>query len=224
VSRRGLSAAVAGAIVAGLVVASAVLADTVRIRTADQDAARLMVVQAIDLGSAAGWIGGPVKPTPPTPVKCTAFGPKRVPLVQTGSAESFWSRAGLQFDSQAQVLETARMVRADWQRTIVPPAVLPCLRTTFTSHLQKGERLVSFARVSFPKVGATTAAFRGVIDVRAQGRVRQLAIEIVLFTTGRATLDLTTTTTADAVEQVRPAEIALAQDMLGRAEEAAGIA
>ena len=212
------------AILVSFVSVGAALADTVRLTTAGQDAARLMIVQRVDLGSGSGWTGGPVTPTPAKAVSCPGFGPKRVELVETGSAESYYSRDGLEFDSQAEVLKTARMVTADWQRTIAPPHVLPCLQNEFAAHLQRGEKLVSFDRISFPKVGTQTAAFRGVIDLTATGQRVRLAVDIVLFTTGRATLDLTTTTPLSAVATVRPAEIALTRDMLGRAESAAGIA
>jgi hypothetical protein len=211
-------------ILTSLVSAPGALADTVRPTTADQDAARLMVVQRIDLGSGSGWTGGPVKPSPPSPITCAAFGPKRVELVQTGSAESFFSATGLQFHSHAQVLQTARMVSLDWQRTVVPRAVLPCLAAAFSSHLERGEKVVSFNRIPFPPVGETTAAFRGVIDLKGSGHSVRLAIDIVLFTTGRATLDLTTTTPLGSVALVRPDEVALARDMAGRAAAASDIA
>jgi len=225
VRARSGKAAVLWTILFALAGAAAALGDTVRHTTADQDIARLAVVQSADFGSATGWVGGPVTPSPPKPIHCPAYHAKPVALVQTGSAESFFSRGGLQFDSQVQVLRTARMVTLDWQRTVVPAVVEPCLATAFASHLEKGETLVSFGRTSFPKVGSLTAAYRGVIDVKqANGGKVRLAIDIVLFTTGRVTLDLTTTVRLASAASVRPAEVSLARDMAGRAASASGTA
>jgi hypothetical protein len=221
---RSLGAAVAGLVAAALATPGAVLADKVRIAAADQGAARLMVVQRIDLGPASGWSGGPVAPPPATPVNCSAFGPQKVELVLTGSAESFFRHSGLQFDSRAQVLRSDRMVRPDWQRTVAPPAAVTCLRTTFASHVPRGERLVSFGRVAFPRVGDETAAFRAVVDLTSPGHRVRLMVEVVLFTVGRAELNLTTTSALSAAASVRPAEVSLVRDMAGRATTALGAA
>jgi hypothetical protein len=210
--------------VLALACATCAPADVVHHTNGDQDIARLSVLQSVDFGSAKGWAGGPVTPSPPKPISCPADHAKPVTLVQTGSAESFFSRDGLQFDSQAQVLRTARMVDLDWQRAVASAVVQPCLAKAFTSHLEHGETFVSFGRTSFPKVGGLTTAYRGVIDVKTGGRKVRLAIDIVLFTSGRVTLDLTTTMELASAASVRPAEVTLARDMAGRAASALGAA
>ncbi len=48
---------------------------------------------------------------------------------------------GVEFDSEAQVLQTPAMVRLDWQRTVLSPQVLPCLRSNLKKHLSASERL-----------------------------------------------------------------------------------
>jgi hypothetical protein len=221
---RSLCAAVVGVFLASLLVASFALADNVRIVTADQNAARLMVVQRVDLGSVPGWVGGAVQLSPSSKIPCAPFEPTPGGLVLTGVAGSFFRNTGLQFDSRAQVLKTERLVRLDWSHNVTPRAALGCLRKNFTSHLRETERLVSFGRVGFPRIGDQTAAFRAVVDLTAPGQRVRLMVEIVLFSVGRAELNLTTTAALSAAASVRPAEVALARDMAGRAATALGAA
>jgi hypothetical protein len=116
------------------------------------------------------------------------------------------------------------MVRADWAHNVKPASALTCLRKNFTTHLPGSERLVSFGRVGFPRIGDDTAAFRAVVDLHGPGQRVRLMVEFVLFTVGRAELNLTTTAALSAAASVRPAEVALARDMAGRAATAMGAA
>src|SRR5207248_3441408 len=86
--------------------------------------------------------------------------------VLVGVAESVWRQSGLEYNSEAQVLRTSEMVRLDWQRTVVAPQVLPCLRTGMSKQLPASERLVSFGRIPFPRLSTYTRAFRAVVDVK----------------------------------------------------------
>ena len=67
---------------------------------------------------------------------------------------------------------------------------------------------MSFGRVGFPRIGDDTAAFRAVVDLSAPGQRVRLMVEMVLFTVGRAELNLTTTAALSAAASVRPAEVA----------------
>ena len=77
-----------------------------------------------------------------------------------GAADNTWSNTGIEIDSEAQVLQTPAMVGLDWQRTVVDPRVLPCVRSGLADQIPNDQgALVSLERVSFPKVGGHASAF-----------------------------------------------------------------
>ena len=120
---------------------------------ADQAIARSIVLTQSDVGSA--WKGGAKKVDTSAPPTCPNFDPKQSDLLVTGDAESMFSddAAGVQYDSEAQVLQTAQMVQLDWQRSIPQPGLLPCLRTILAKSLPANERIVSVTRVEDPEAG-----------------------------------------------------------------------
>ena len=122
-----------------------------------------------DLGSASGWSGGRIKPDLSPGPTCPNYHPKQSDLVLTGAAESSYRRSGLAFDSEVQVLQTARMVRLDWQREVLAPGAVPCLRRDLTQKLGSSAKVVSFRKISFPNIATYTAAFRGLISVSVLG-------------------------------------------------------
>jgi len=185
----------------------------IRFNAADQAAARAAVMRKSDLGSAPGWSGGARKPDLSADESCPNFNPKQSDLVLTGAAETEFSQAALDFDSEAQVLATARMVKLDWQRVVLTPGLLPCLRSQTAP---AGAKLVSLRKIPFPRLATYTAAFRLVTDVRASGSTVRLFVDIVLVGRNRTEITLRTTAPYTARAAVKAAEVRLARILVGR--------
>jgi hypothetical protein len=137
--------------------------------------------------------------------------------VLTGAAASLRKGQGLTFESEAQVLQTARMVRLDWQRSIQTAAAAPCLREVFAKELGTKATLVSFGRIPFPHVGGESAAFRALFDVNAQGQAVRIMLELVAVVRGRTEITLTAAAPAAAQRAVSAADVRLARILAGRA-------
>ena len=146
------AAALLAALAAALLLAGAAVADKeqIHLTAAGQAAARAAVMHRADLGGGGGWTGGPKKPDLSSGTGCANFKPKQSDLVLIGAAENVFRHPGVEFDSEAQVLETPAMVRLDWQRTVLAPQVMPCLRSNLEKQLTASERLVSVRRIPFP--------------------------------------------------------------------------
>ena len=116
---------------------------------ADQTLARSVVLKAADLGSASRWSGGVTAGDTTQPRSCSNFHPRQSDLVITGDAQSDYTptTGGLEYHNEAQIMQNAKMVRLDWQRNVLDPAALSCLRTFFVKNLVGGEQLVSLAPV-----------------------------------------------------------------------------
>ena len=73
---------------------------------------------------------------------------------ETGAAASNWHRGTRQINEQTEVLQTTRMVSQEWRLQVTAPGAVACLRTVLTqSFAVTGLKLVSFKRISFPKLG-----------------------------------------------------------------------
>ena len=191
--------------------------EKIQLTSAGQAAARAALLTRADLGSSSGWTGGPKKPDlSPTP-PCAGFDPKQSDLTLNGAAESVYKHpAGIQFDSNVQVLATPHMVALDWRRSVLAPGLIPCLRSGFAKTLGPSARLVSLERIAFPKLATYAAAFRSVIEVTSGAtRVRVMA-DIVLVGRGRTEITLTTTAPFASVGTIAPAEIRLARILISR--------
>jgi len=190
--------------------------EQVRFNPADQAAARAAVLRKTDLGS--GWGGGRTKPDTSAKMSCPGYEPKQSDLVLTGAAETVWGRSGIQLQSLAQVLKTPAMVARDWQRTVVDPRAIACLRTTLAKGLTSRERLVSFKRAAFSRLARYSRLYRAVIEVRAQGQKVRVLADFVLV--GRRRTELTLSVAApDAIRaSVSRSEVKWARTMLARAD------
>lgn len=215
---RGMTSALAASAVV-LVSAAGVFAgdgkQQVKLNKRDQAAARVAVLRRTDLGS-SGWQGGSVKPDLSSTPNCPHFQPKVSDLVVTGAAETAFNRSSLEFSSVAEVLETRRMVRLDWRRSVVPRAAVPCLRRTLANGLAAGARIVSFARVPFPHVGTRSARFRGVIRIDVLGRTTRLVTDIVITFRSRTEITLDAAGPASAARSISAAEARLARALVSR--------
>ena len=182
---------------------------------ADQAAAKRIVARQTDLGTAP-WKGGFTKPDL-TPVTCSNFHPKQSDLVLTGVAEADWEYQGLRIETIAQVLKTRAMVVADWQRTVVAPAAIPCLRSHLVKQLGSGVTLASFRRVIFPPVTTNARAYVLLLDVKTtSGKVR-VAVEVVLVAKGRTELTIVSTAPNVVQNVIAQVDAQLARTLLARA-------
>ena len=188
----------------------------VKLNAHDNALARAAVIQRADLGSASGWKGGMTKPDL-TPISCPGYHPKLSDLVLTGVAESQFTNGALSFQSDAQVLRTAKMVRLDWQRSIEATGVVSCLRSSLAKSLGSVAKVVSLAKRAFPQVSTYTAAYRARANVEAQGTTVELLIDLVVFGRSRTELTLTVTAPAAAAATISAAEARLARILVARA-------
>jgi hypothetical protein len=190
--------------------------EQVHFTAADEAAAKRAVAQRSDFGG-GDWRGGIRKPDLSPAPTCANFHPLQSDLVLTGAAASEWDEHGLHIETQAQVLQTQAMVAADWQRTVVAPAAIPCLRVHLVKQLGTGITFVRFRRILFPPVATQSRAYLLLVDVKTStGKVR-VALEIVLV--GRDRTELTIISSAPNTAQgfVGDADAELAQALVARA-------
>ena len=200
---------------ASVALAGAVDRPKIRLSAADNAVARAAVLRRADLGSGANWQGGARKPDLSPEHLCPHFNPKQSDLVLTGIAESIFSEGTLAFDSQTQVLQTPRMLQLNWQRSVVAPGLLSCLRTTTAKSSPPGT-VVSIAKLAFPRVATYTAAFRLTTDVHTPGGTVRLFVDLAMFGRGRTQITLTTSGPYSARVPVKAAEIRLAKVLATR--------
>jgi hypothetical protein len=193
--------------------------EQIHLTAADQAFARATVLKKADLGTVGTWTGGSVKPDLGSVPPCASFKPKQSDLVLTGAAETKFKQPGIEFDSEAQVLRTAQMVKLDWQRTVIAPGLLPCLRTVLAKSSGPTTTVVSVRRIAFPHVSQYAAAIRVLLDVKvASSTVPVRAfVDVVFVGHGRTEISLTTTALLLNDTVTRAAEARLALIMAARA-------
>ncbi|HET7129746.1 MAG TPA: hypothetical protein VFJ93_11800 [Gaiellaceae bacterium] len=213
--RTALAALCLAAVAAGAALAAGGEMEQIRFTKADQAAAKRAVALRSDLGSGA-WTGGFTKPDLSAAPTCANFHPKQSDLVLTGAAQTDWRNQGLQIETEAQILKTHAMVLADWQRTVLAPTAIPCLRSHLLKELGAGVTFVSFRRVIFPPVATRAQAYVLLVDVKTTtGKVR-VAIEVVLVGRNRTELTLVSTAPNVAQKVVADADAQLARAMVAR--------
>jgi hypothetical protein len=193
--------------------------EQIHLTAADQAFARAAVLKKADLGTVGTWTGGTVKPDLGSSPPCGSFEPKQSDLVLTGAAETKWRQPGIEFDSEAQVLRAAQMVSLDWQRTVMAPQLLPCLRTVLAKNAGSSTQIVSVRRIAFPRISQYTAAIRVVLDVKigtSPVPVRAF-VDLVFVGRGRTEISLTTTALFLNDKITRAAEARLALILAARA-------
>lgn len=138
-------------------------------------------------------------------------------MVLIGSAETQWKRQGLVFQSDAQVLATPKMVLLDWQRTVVAPQMLPCMRSALERKFSGGTTaFVSAHWVPFPRFATYTRALRIVLNVTTTTGHVPVMLDTVLVGRGQTEVTLTATAPLAAAAAVRAAEIRLARLLIAR--------
>lgn len=209
-----LCASAAAALVApGAASASSPSEEKIAYTAAGQAKAKAEVLRRSDLPQ--GWAGGKRKPDVSSTEPCS-YKPKQNDLVLIGAAETDWRKPGFQVLSEAQVPRTAANVRRDWQRTILAPQVIPCLRQGFGKTLGSDATLASFGRVAFPHLASLTQAFRAVFDLKSGSPSVPVEIDIVALGSWRNELTLTLTGLAAAGATLHGEEVHLAQRLAGR--------
>ena len=217
--RRGLAIAAASAVLgAGSAAAATLDREQHHFNAADQAAARAAVLQKADLG--AGWTGGKKTPDLSAPLTCANYDPKQSDLVLTGVAETYWRHAGLELDTEAQVLQTTAMVKLDWQRTVVDPHATSCMKEQLVKTVAKSAnvKLVGFRRVAFPHVGTYARAYLTTIEVTANGKTVPLVVEDVLVGAKRTELTIESTAARSEQAAVHAVDIRLAKILVARAK------
>jgi hypothetical protein len=209
---------VAAGVAASVAVASIADKEQIHLTNAGQAAARAAVLTKADLGTAPGWTGGAKKPDLSSTPPCPGFRPKQSDLVVNGAAETVFKQPAIQFDSEAQVLQTAHMVKLDWQRTVIAPQILPCLRIAVAKSAGTSAHVTSIRRTAFPRVATFTSAIRILLDVKTSGSTTPVTVfvDVVLVGRGRTEITLTTTAPLLASSAVRAAEIRLARILAAR--------
>lgn len=182
---------------------------------ADQSLARSVVLKAGDLGSASDWSGGVTAAETTQPRSCSNFHPSQADLVITGDAQSDYTptTGGLQYHSEAQIMQTAKMVRVDWRRNVLDPAALDCLRTFFVKNLAGSQHLVSLTRLTVPHIATYTAGYRALVD---QLGVRNM-IDVLFVGRNRTEITLEISAPYAARATVEKSELRLAKLLVGRA-------
>jgi hypothetical protein len=209
------------AVLALIVVAAAGAGTTPprRYTAADQALARSLVLRQSDVGSASLWHGGMEKPSASGAPSCPGYHPDESDLPITGDAESTYSNqaAGVEYDSEAQILQTAKMVELDWQRSF-QPGLIPCLRSTVKQGLSASETLVSVGLISVPKISTFTAEYRIVLDIHRTTAPKTVPVmtDILLVGHDRAEITLTTTAPYVARAPVEQSELRLARILVAR--------
>jgi hypothetical protein len=194
----------------------------VDLTAAGQADARAVTLQRADLGHGAVWTGGAIKPDLAESFPACSYKPEQSDIVLIGAAESDYRATGLEFDSNVDVLQSPAMVALDWQRTVVAPQVLPCMREVLAGAAKPPERLVSFERISFPHIAQYARYYRAIVDVTTStGGTVQVMIDTILL--GRNSTEISLTTTAPYVDRtdVSAAELRLADILLSRVRAAA---
>lgn len=182
----------------------------VRLTAADQAAAKAATLKASDLG--AGWKGGAVKPdlTPDDP--CPA---KRSDLVITGAAKTKFTSQGAIVTSEANLLRSAAMVAADWKRTVGSAPYMACVRREVMK--TPDARVVSFARMPFPKLAPLAVRYRMVTDYGTAASPVLVVADVIFLGRGRTEISLLVTAQHAERADVDLAGRRLAQLLVSRA-------
>jgi hypothetical protein len=189
----------------------------VHLTAADNAAARHVVLRKTDFGGVPGWSGGTKKPDlSATGPRCADFHPKYSDLVLSGVAESEFQNGGVYIDDEVQILKSAPMVKLDWQRSVLAPGLLPCLRAYLAKSAPANAKVRGIQKLAFPRVAPYTAAYRLVLDVTSAGTTASMLLDLVLVGRGRTEITLTTVAPYGARAPIKAAEERLARLVASR--------
>jgi hypothetical protein len=143
------------------------------------------VLRLADFRVGSGWKGGLLKNAQAfTSDTCPGlWDPKQSDLVITGAAESDFAGKGMRATSAVQVYKTVRMAELDWDRSVIDPVYISCLKQQLAAHPTPHLRYVSVKKTSFPRIGQRAAVrIRVVAEYSASGAkpVRVLMDQVAL--------------------------------------------
>jgi hypothetical protein len=211
---RRLALALAAGLAALAAVAAAARADKIAFTAADQKTAHAIVLKAADLG--AGWKGGAKKPDlSDSKLGCPSVKEKPPAIVATGAAETDFSNGPVDVDSEAEVVQSAAMVAADFHFATLP-GIVDCMRRLAAKQFAGKTKLVSIARRSVTHVTPQTAGYRIVVDVKSGTKTVPILLDILFVGKGRTELSLMVAAPAAARRTVQAAETRLARLMASR--------
>jgi hypothetical protein len=217
---RAIAAASAVGLLAAIPAQAANERPTLRFNAAGQAAARAAVMTKADLSSPTGWSGSAAKPKITPYPECPGFHPKQADLVMTGAAQAtYFHSSGIGFDTVAQVMQTAKMVRLDWQRTVLDPRVTPCVRYRMIQDARGSTyTFVSLKPLSFPRVAPFTHAWRVLYDDSASGKKVRIFLDLVGIGVGRTEILMSVSGPLVGAAAVLDAEVRLARILVARAK------
>ena len=191
--------------------------EQIKYNAADQAAARSVTIKRADLTGATGWAGGVVKPDISAPPSCPGHPVDLSKYVLTGAARSQFRAGTRTVESQIELLKTVQMVNGEWKLQVTSPGAIACLRSTLAQAAAgSGARLVSFTKLSFPRLTSQTLALRIVLEGQAQGVTVREAVEEVLVGKGRTEIELTVSDLAAAQSAVAADALHYARVLLAR--------
>ena len=210
--RAGMRAVVALAVGVAVPAAIAGGPEQVKLTAAGQAAARAPLLKMGDLpGRGRGWTGGPTQPEPDS-ASCGSH----ADLVSNGSARAVYQAKGLQLESAVDVLATSRMVRRDWQRTVISPHYLTCIRAKAAQSSTASAKFISLESVPLPRSAGMHALLRLVTDRTTSNGVVRVMTDVYLVGKGRTELVLTSISRLDQVLIVFPLEQQLMAKLAAR--------
>jgi hypothetical protein len=215
--RNRIVAGIAAGLALTLVGAASADKEQIHLTAAGQAAARAAVLTKADFGTATGWTGGHQKPDLSSTPPCANWDPKQSDLVVIGASRTVYKHPGIEFDSETRVLQTPQMVALDWQRTVLAPQLLPCLRSAVGKSAGASTRVLSVTRIAFPKLSTRTGGIRIVVEVKSGGSTARVFVDTLLVGRGGYELSLTTTAPLAAQASVKAAEVRLMRTLVSRA-------
>lgn len=152
---------------------------------ADQARARAASLRLSDFAS--GWKAKPGSKNGSHP-RCSKYNPDQSDLVQTGKYDSpdFARADGSSVSVSTSLFRTVKMARTGYSR-VARPALPACFGELFTKGVTRpNSAQVTFAgRLSFPKVGDRSNAYRLRAVVKTPSGSAPVGIDLVLFNKGR---------------------------------------
>jgi hypothetical protein len=213
----GAKVLLAGMLLALVGAASAAADDpTVRISHADQMKAEAALLQLSDFG--VGWTGGRRTPSKLTAPQCPGFDPKESDLTVTGHAEArfAYARGSVVFDQDNQVLESEKAVATDFAR-VIRPKLKDCLAYELKQSGKGQVVSVVVRELPFPKVGTSSAAYRGTMVVRVGGRKVTFVSDFIFIGQGRLEYSLNIVAPAVLGGELVSFEQSIAQKLVKKA-------
>jgi hypothetical protein len=191
----------------------------IRFNARDQRAARAALVRRADLGPR--WKGGGKlrdRLNVAADAECSNYRPRVWDLVITGAASKVFTHpSGLHISSQSKVLQTPRMVRLDWKRSMEHTNTVSCLRRIIARvYARLGITFVSLNRRPFPRLAPYSTRFRVIAKVRS-GRTAPFVVDVVVLGKGRHGLTLTVTAPLRYRATAERVEVRVAKRLLARA-------